>query len=342
MATAAAAEKRKPFGLPLAFGLSILLHALLVLLSLWVPLTRSASFTPTLEAEQTLTFDFSRDELESPKAETFVPIEPAPPLARPSSPWPRSPEIQPVGAEEPTQEPENAGETVSGDEWPGEAQPVPGTIQPDAPPGAVLPELPDQRAVQGPAAAPREPDGSLDMQRALREFDPETVARPPASRSPSPSSAVPQNVIVPDLSSIPVSGFGVGNLEFESRDYDWSDYGRQIYVAIWRAWHNRLWATTDEFEKWAHLSGVWRLDHATRVRFVIERNGQVTGIVREAGSRCEPLDLSALVALEEVILPPLPAGFPREREVVHARFLAEGPVRGMRPTLNEYKSMGLF
>jgi hypothetical protein len=134
----------------------------------------------------------------------------------------------------------------------------------------------------------------------------------------------------------------VGNLVFESRDYDWSHYGRQIYMAIWRAWHNRLWLTTDDFEKWAHQTQSWLLNHQTQVRFVIERNGQVTGIVTESGSGCAPLDQSAIDALAEVILPPLPQDFPREGEVVHARFIAMGETRAMRPVLSRYKAMGLF
>ncbi len=100
--------------------------------------------------------------------------------------------------------------------------------------------------------------------------------------------------------------------------------------------------TADDFEKWAHHESNWRLKHASRVRFVIERNGQVTGILLEQGSGCEPLDASASEALAEVILPPLPSGFPRDREVVHATFIAEGPIRAMRPVLGRYKAMGLF
>jgi hypothetical protein len=179
------------------------------------------------------------------------------------------------------------------------------------------------------------------MNKALRDFGEALAARPPASQ-PAPAEPTPQNVILPDLSSIPTSGFGMGNLVFESRDYDWNDYGRQVYMAIWRAWHNRLWMTTDEFEKWAHTQQNWRLGHSTQVRFVIEDNGQVTGILMEAGSGCQPLDASALEALAEVILPPLPPDFPRDREVVHARFVAEGPIRAMRPVLGRYKAMGMF
>jgi hypothetical protein len=75
---------------------------------------------------------------------------------------------------------------------------------------------------------------------------------------------------------------------------------------------------------------------------VIERNGQVTGITLEDGSGCEPLDASALDALAEVILPPLPDAFPRDRETVRGRFIAKGHVRQMRAHLSQLKALGLF
>ena len=55
---------------------------------------------------------------------------------------------------------------------------------------------------------------------------------------------------------------------------------------------------------------------------MIEGDGEVTGITVEAVSGCPPLDDSAADALDEVILPRCPPTFPREREVVHARFIA--------------------
>ena len=192
-------------------------------------------------------------------------------------------------------------------------------------------------AEPAPAAQPRR----LDVRQALQDFRNSAPTRPPPEPEAS-TTGRDRTVFVPDFSEVPVSGFGVGGLQFESRDYDWNDYGRQIYMAIWRAWHNRLWMTTDDFEKWAHNNGNWYLKDQTQVRFVIERNGQVTGIVQEAGSSSPPLDASALDALAEVILPPLPSDFPRDREVVHAVFITDLHVRDMRPVLGRYKRMGLF
>ena len=62
----------------------------------------------------------------------------------------------------------------------------------------------------------------------------------------------------------------------------------------------------------------------------------------ETPSGCYPLDDSALDALREVILPPLPRDFPRGQETIHARFIAEGDVRSMRSNLAYLKRMGAF
>ena len=149
-------------------------------------------------------------------------------------------------------------------------------------------------------------------------------------------------MFVPDPANLPPTGFGVGNLFFESRDYDWNEYARQIYWEIWRAWHNRLYDTTDEFEKWMHQTSNPFLNHQVLVRFVIEQDGDVTDIAVEAVSGCPPLDDSSVTALDEVILTPLPADFPRQREVVRALFIARGEVPALRPSLRRLKQAGVF
>jgi hypothetical protein len=199
----------------------------------------------------------------------------------------------------------------------------------------------------GPRVSPERPaerpDGTVsDLDSAIQDFG-RAVARARAAQTERDAEeGTGQNVFVPEFSGFPPTGFGAGNLVFESRDYDWSDYARQIYVAIWRAWHNRLYQTTDEFERWSHERSEWRLEDQTQIRFVIEASGQVTGIEVEAPSDCPPLDASAVDALAEVILPPLPSDFPRDREVVHARFIARADVMAMRPGLRRLKAMGYF
>jgi len=184
----------------------------------------------------------------------------------------------------------------------------------------------------------------LDVRSAVNRAVRTAMTRPqqPSAGRPTDGAGSPQGMEIPELERLPDSGFSAGNLQFESSDFDWSDYARSIYVAIWRAWHNRLHATTDEFERWAFSQANWMLDHQLQIRFTIQRNGQVTGIMVEAGSDCEPLDQATIDALHEVVLPPLPKEFPREQETIHGRFLAQGDIRILRQNLDYMKARGMF
>jgi len=62
----------------------------------------------------------------------------------------------------------------------------------------------------------------------------------------------------------------------------------------------------------------------------------------EGQSGCLPLDDSAVDALREVVLPPLPQDFKRDKETVHGRFIAIGDIRQMRRTLEYYHATGMF
>jgi len=193
-----------------------------------------------------------------------------------------------------------------------------------------------QPADRAPAGAPGRPEGpSLDQRisefgRAV-EFSRDQAASRPQE---------PRNSFEPDYSNLPTTGQAIGNITFESGDYDWEDYYRQIYWTIWRAWHNRLLARVDDFEKWAQQDSVFMLDHINGVRFTIERSGQIVDIVIERESGSEPFDLSSVEGLDESLLPPLPDDFPRESENVHVFFLGQGPVGSMRRSLQELKRAG--
>lgn len=338
--------RQQRFGLMWALILSILLHALLMILSVRFPFGRSAAVVTADAAEETITFSFAKPvepTTKDPREDSrFTPFEPQQNDVPAPLPVPEVPERPPLERVEPETPEATIEEETAPEELPQETEPADAEEQLE-PPGSELRERPDGIVRGGPADARAQPRArQFDMQEALRDFGRAMQRRPAEPEESRPAPGTEQNIIVPDLSRIPYSGFGVGNLVFESRDYDWSDYGRQIYIAIWRAWHNRLWMTTDDFNKWAHRTGSWRLKHMAQIRFVIERNGQVTGIALEEGSDCEPLDASALDALAEVILPPLPDAFPRDRETVHARFIAQGPIRGMRDTLDAMKAAGYF
>jgi hypothetical protein len=183
-------------------------------------------------------------------------------------------------------------------------------------------------------------DEPKDILGRLREFRKAVEApRPSTPQGPEGGGRGSGGITMPDL---PSTGFGIGNLEFEGRDYDWEDYGRQIHGIIWRAWHNRLLITSSVFERWAAENRSWMLEHRNGVRFTILRTGQVVDVAIETPSGCYPLDESATDALKEVVLPPLPADFQRDTETVHARFIAEGEIRGMKAFLQQMKDAGYF
>lgn len=196
------------------------------------------------------------------------------------------------------------------------------------------PGVPDR--VEEVASSPEE---TKDLLGRLRDFKKAVEAPPPTPHGEQGGGHGTGGVTMPNL---PATGFGVGNLEFEGRDYDWENYGRQIHGIIWRAWHNRLLVTASVFERWAAENRQFELDHRNGVRFTILRSGQVVDVVLESDSGCYPLDDSAVDTLKEVVLPPLPSDFPRDREVVHARFIAEGEIRTMKTYLQQMKNAGYF
>ena len=204
-------------------------------------------------------------------------------------------------------------------------------VPPPAPAGA------EALAAETTASNPDEPKDILGRLRAFKKAV--ESPRPSTSQGREGGGRGSGGVAMPNL---PDTGFGVGNLEFEGRDYDWENYGRQIHGIIWRAWHNRLLITASVFERWAAEHRTWMLDHRNGVRFTILRSGQVVDVAIETASGCYPLDDSATDALREVVLPPLPADFQRDSETVHARFIAEGEIREMKPFLQQMKNAGFF
>jgi outer membrane biosynthesis protein TonB len=345
--------EREPFSLFWALVVSCALHLLLILISVWVPLKLSSAEEIDPLEETTIEFSFVEpSDTEMDEVARDLPPEPTPPqpsavpdvvpTGQPDLDRSLEPDLLPPEPIQPPipQAPEQPEPTPPLEQAEPEPEPEPAEVG-----GAT--DLP----AEAEAEARREPDAAsdraatgprLDLSQALQDFRHSRARRPSSSQPSSGSRGTPNNVFVPDFSALPTTGFGMGNLRFESTDFDWSDYGRQIYMAIWRAWHNRLYMTTNEFDKWAHQARSWYLNHSAAVRFVIERSGQVSGIAIEAESGCLPLDRSAIDALEEVLLPPLPAAFPRDREVVHARFITRGDVRMMKQVLAQYKQLGLF
>ncbi|HEX5044180.1 MAG TPA: TonB C-terminal domain-containing protein [Candidatus Polarisedimenticolaceae bacterium] len=306
---------------------SAVVHLVLILLVLLLPrilpesITHPRRPTPAPEVEKLpITFQEFRPPPRPQPQPQQAPRRGEPEAPRTVQPTPR-PDRQPAGTSGPRPE----------------RGPDQGQIPP--PGGSVLPPESGPAAPSSPAARP----GSrpFDLDRALQDF---RRAAPPADPREGPpagagSSGQGKGRGVPMFGT---TGFGVGNLEFESRDFDWTDYYRQIYLAILTAWYSRLYQTEERFEKFALDRQDWSLDHSARIRFTILRSGQVVNVSVEGESGCVPLDDSAVDALREVVLPPLPQEFKRDRETVHGRFIATGDIRQMRRTLDYYRARGMF
>jgi TonB family protein len=102
-----------------------------------------------------------------------------------------------------------------------------------------------------------------------------------------------------------------GTLSFDTKGFDWGPYARRIYWIIWTNWHARM--------PPAIYTGV---KGTVTVRFIIEKNGTLSGIRILSPSGVPAYDNAATLALEASNpLPPLPESFPRESEGVTGRFL---------------------
>jgi len=200
---------------------------------------------------------------------------------------------------------------------------------------------PQQPTAQTPADPPAlgRPEGQSQHER-LSEFS--RAFQRDREDAPSRPSQEPRNVFEPDWSNLPPTGQALGNMVFESGDYDWTDYQRQIYWIIWRTWHNRLLARVDDFEKWARQNNTGYMEHVNGIRFTIESNGEISSIVVESESNSVPFDLSAVEGLDEAVLPPLPDDFPRDSETVHAQFIGQGEISMMRRGLRRLRDAGVF
>ena len=328
----------RSFSLPLAFVVSVLLHGLLWLATIWFPFGSVAtsteepteeivfSFTP-LEEESLLEFSDTSDlDIEDSSFDTDT---------LRASPTPAADFLPTL--------PTNAGAVQQQPAVDPLPVPPPESIpqqEPPQDPTSSLDESPDAELLRRLEEDQRTPP--IDFNRAVRDFERRVQAVREQQRPLGPPGKKPSNIFVPDMSAVENTGYGLGNLVFESTDFDWEDYGRQVYWAIWQAWHNRIYVTTDEFELWGRQNGTAILEDELRIRFTIVASGEVVGIALEIPSACEPLDLSAADALAEVILPPLPAEFPRTQETVHARFVASAHLPVMRRYLRAMKQRGLF
>jgi TonB family protein len=343
------AALRRIFRMQLAVLISVIAHLLLVIAILVMPDWKQRDLVSVAPV--------SPEAVASPPVVFMNPRPPAPPAPRPApAPAPKPPT--------PAEEMRFRRETPPPIDVPKDARyrmTPSGVIPKEPPPPNAPPPKPvgqnDSRPLGGqrggPLATPtpgapereeagRTPLAPRDLAGRIRSFQ-QALPKPdltPSNKAPKGGGKGDGGAL--DLSTLPFVGYGVGNLQFESADYDWGDYGRAIYIAIWRAWHNRLWMTSGVFERWAAETQTWALDHRNLVRFTITSDGQVIDVAIETPSGSYPLDDSAADALREVVLPPLPDDFPRGQETVRATFIAEGEIKQMRRSLQYLKDRGYF
>jgi len=121
-----------------------------------------------------------------------------------------------------------------------------------------------------------------------------------------------------------VGGGFYGDLQFESGDFDWSDYSRKVYFAVRRAWLRELYARVPRFGRDQTLLGLRDLDGEVVIQFILARDGSVQELEIVRPSPMPSLDDGSSAALRRAVLPPLPDDFPRDRERVAFLFRLSG------------------
>jgi len=305
---------------------SILTHV--VILILWLVLTPFQRATPVNEVV--------------PAPEPQVPVTFVDPFPRPAPAPPPRPAPPPSAAAKPLRMQAPQDETIAAKDVPkratvkeiGRDDTKPAGGQSGGPLPDPTPGYPDETT----GAAGSAPEQPKDLQGRLRDFRRALEDPNPGGKKGGGKGS--GGLTMPD---VPATGMGIGNLEFESRDYDWSSYARSIYWVIWRKWHMRLLASVSTFERWSIEHQRHLLDARSRIVFTIERSGHVSGVAVETASGCYPFDESATDTLNEVLLPPLPPDFPREQETVHATFVADDvEIPAMRSGLEYLRAQGII
>ncbi len=221
------------------------------------------------------------------QAETGQPRE-GPEVPEPETP-PEQQREQPAEETPPERESPSLPRDVTSEPVPGEPpgrQPERGKEVPEAPPAGAVPP------VRGLPPLPR---------------------RRPERPVPTRPDRPPGQGHAPDFDAR-IEGGMFGNLRFDSKDYDWSDYSTKVYFAIYRAWLRELYGRVRRFERDQKLRGLPTLDGEVKIHFVLHRDGSVTDVRVVSPSVLPALDDASAAALVRAVLPPLPADFPRDRE----------------------------
>ncbi|UCF66220.1 MAG: energy transducer TonB [Acidobacteriota bacterium] len=182
---------------------------------------------------------------------------------------------------------------------PAEAQPAPGSEAEESP-------------FDESAPAPGEPQEATPPPPSRVEPEPIRPAKP--ERPEGPGSSLDFDVEIH-------GGLFPPEIDFESGDYDWSDYAIKLYFAVYRAWLRELDARVRRFERDQKLGSLPRLEGEVIIRFVLRRDGSAVDLEVLEPSVLSSLDDASAAALRRAVIPPLPRDFPRDQERITFRFL---------------------
>ena len=113
-----------------------------------------------------------------------------------------------------------------------------------------------------------------------------------------------------------LQGGNYGTLSFDTQGFEWGDYARQLYLIIKKNWYDRI-----------PLAAYYGQRGKVFIRFVIEKDGNITDLAVIRSSEIVPFDRAAENAIRASNpLPPLPADFPKEREGVTFGFYYNLPI----------------
>ncbi len=123
--------------------------------------------------------------------------------------------------------------------------------------------------------------------------------------------------------NVGAGGGAFGDLQFESSDYNWSDYSSKVYWAVYRAWLRELYGRTARFERDQLMRNLDTLDGEVTIRVTLHRRAKIDTEVL-VPSVVPTLDEASEAGLHRAVLPDLPSDFPRDSERVTWRFRIEG------------------
>ena len=307
-------EKRKPGGFSLAVGVSVLLHASLIVLFL------RAYNAPPPAVENSPIARYVQLIKQNPQefVEAPGPEIASAPLTAPLSDRNRKASMPSPTGDTPTKRPGDGRDIYTPPMGGGtqqqqayEQRPQQAQRPSEASSGAAPAN--QRPAVDTTSFAFREPSSSaaasqasalVDWRAAIREVKPSAGGRGgPEGGSAGPTGG--EKVTAEQ-----------GPLSFETQWYDWGSYAQSMVSRIRVNWY-------------ANMPQLIRtgIPGVVTIRFTIERDGRITGIETLQSSGHPPYDFAARKAIElSTPLNPLPADFPKPSERVTAKFFYNKPI----------------